>query len=297
MKNINKTFKNICNDVLNDGSEYTNERRGVTRLQIPSYKFEHNMEDGFPAIGLKKLPIKAVVGELIWFLRGDNGIKYLNDNNIKIWNDDAYNWHVKNCAESSSRPLSKWVFLEKAKQGYNFSVGQNYSVKWTNFRGVNQVQELIKGMKKDIMGSRLIVNAWDSSDLNNTALPPCHTFFQVIGVPNKGFELHWNQRSVDLFLGLPFNIASYATLGLILEKLTGYKFLRLVGDLKCVHLYDNQIELAKELVQRDDNFDKCTLEVGNITDNFNKVNISDFELKGYESHKAMRVEMLAPNKI
>jgi thymidylate synthase len=153
-------------------------------------------------------------------------------------------------------------------------------------------------MKDDIMGTRMIVNAWNASEVTLTALPPCHTFFQIIGIPGKGFELHWHQRSVDLFLGLPFNIASYATLGSYLEVITGHKFLALQGDLKAVHFYDNQFAAAKEIVTRSvSDLNKCSLQIKTNTENFEDVNISDFELIGYNSHEAMNVKMLAPLKI
>ena len=198
MAKIDLEFRAILETVLTQGTEYNNERRNVKRLQIPSYTFRHEFSDGFPALTLKKLAFKSVITELIWFLRGDNNVKFLNENHCKIWNKDAYNWHKK----TEEMPLEESVFNDLG-QG---SVGQNYSVQWRNFGGkVDQISNLIRDMKSDIMGSRLIVNAWNPLELDKTALPPCHSQFQVIGVPlgggNYGFELHWYQRSVDLHLG------------------------------------------------------------------------------------------------
>jgi len=197
MAKVDLEFQKLCRKILMDGKEYENKNRGVKRLQIPSYTFRHSFEDGFPAITNKRLYWKGIVGELIWFLRGDNDVTYLNENGIDIWNKDAYNWFTKGGGKLSFETFSK---IGKG------SVGQNYSVQWRNFGGeVDQVAELISGMKKDIMSSRLKVNAWNPSELNDTALPPCHSELQVIGVPlddgEFGFELHWNQRSVDTFLG------------------------------------------------------------------------------------------------
>ena len=297
MATIDKKFADICKKILESGLEYENKRRGVKRLQIPSYTFRHDFKDGFPALTNKKLYWKGIVGELLWFLRGDNDIKYLNDNGIKIWNADAYNWHKK----TIENPLTEEDFN---KLGYG-SVGRNYSKQWRDFNRIDQINNLVRDMKDDIMGSRLIVSAWNPRELELTALPPCHNYFQIVGVPlgygRYGFELHWLQRSVDTFLGLPFNIASYALLAKILEKLTGYKAIGIEGNLKCVHLYDNQYEAAKLLLLRDINaHSNCDLEIADF-DNmkhidtiFNELKISDFKLVGYSSDNEIKVDMLAP---
>ena len=232
MAKIDQEFQELCKKIQTEGKEYENKNRGVKRLQIPSYTFRHEFKDGFPAITNKKLYWKGIVGELIWFLRGDNDVKYLNDNGIKIWNKDAYNWHKK-----TANPVLSEEEFYKLGSG---SVGQNYSVQWRNFNDkTDQIKELVDVMHKDIMSSRLKVNAWNPCEVDLTALPPCHSEFQVIGVPLEndkfGFELHWNQRSVDTFLGLPFNIASYGLLAKIIEDLTGYPALAIEGTLKCVH--------------------------------------------------------------
>jgi thymidylate synthase len=299
MATIDKEFSKLCQKILLDGKEYENKNRGVKRLQIPSYTFRHDFKDGFPAITNKKLYWKGIVGELIWFLRGDNDVEYLNKNGITIWNKDAYNWHKKEYGEDA---LSETEFNKIGKG----SVGANYSVQWRNFNGnTDQILDLLSGMKKDIMSSRLKVNAWNPSEVDLTALPPCHSEFQVIGVPLEdgkfGFELHWNQRSVDVFLGLPFNIASYGLLAKIIESITGYKALAIEGTLKCVHFYDNQYEAAKELLSRNtDSHPNCELEMdtiaGDLTPDeiFAQYSISNFKLVGYSSDREIKVDMLAP---
>jgi len=298
MSKVDQEFQKLCKKIVNEGKEYENKNRGVKRLQIPSYTFRHDFNDGFPAITNKKLYWKGIVGELIWFLRGDNDVKYLNENGIKIWNKDAFNWHKKHGGVLT--------FEEFEKKGSG-SVGQNYSVQWRNFNGnTDQIKDLVKNMALDIMSSRLKVNAWNPSETKLTALPPCHSEFQIIGVPledgNFGFELHWNQRSVDTFLGLPFNIASYGLLAKILEKVTGYKAIAIEGTLKCVHFYDNQYDAVKELLKRDPNTHlNCEALLPELVDIFetdvdfifNSYKISDFKLSGYTSDDEIKVEMLA----
>jgi thymidylate synthase len=156
-------------------------------------------------------------------------------------------------------------------------------------------------MKADIMSTRLKVQAWNPLELDKTALPPCHSQFQIIGVPladgKYGFELHWYQRSNDVFLGNPYNFASYGALALILEKITGYKALAIQADMKCVHLYENQIEAAKEMITRDClKFEKCELEIKDFK-NFEDLLPSDFKLVNYDSFQAIKVEMVAPTSI
>jgi thymidylate synthase len=303
MAKIDVAFQELCQRILSDGKEYENKNRGVKRLQIPSYTFRHSFQDGFPAITNKKLYWKGIVGELIWFLRGDNDVAYLNENGIKIWNKDAYNWHKK----TSKHILSEEVFYRLGSG----SVGQNYSVQWRNFNGkTDQISELIEGMKKDIMSSRLKVNAWNPTEVDMTALPPCHSEFQIIGVPLEnggfGFELHWNQRSVDVFLGLPFNIASYGLLAKIIEFITGFKALAIEGTLKCVHFYDNQYEAAQQLLDRDPlAHPECELSITTDFENpyhdldelFEQFRISDFILSGYSSDEEIKVDMLAPKEL
>ena len=307
MATIDKEFQALCNKILTEGKEYENKNRGVKRLQIPSYTFRHDFNDGFPAITNKKLYWKGITGELIWFLRGDNNVQYLNENGIKIWNKDAYNWYVKQSKENSKSPVS----FEEFESWGKGSVGQNYSVQWRKFNGeTDQILDLIEGMVKDIMSSRLKVNAWNPSEVDLTALPPCHSEFQIIGVPlpydEFGFELHWNQRSVDVFLGLPFNIASYGLLAKIIEQITGFKALAIEGTLKCVHFYDNQYDAARELLLRSpDAHPNCELVInsdywlieGFIDDLFKSIKISDFRLLGYTSDEEIKVEMLAPKEI
>mgnify|MGYP001328484620 CR=1 FL=1 len=216
--------------VLSEGYFYDDpNREGVKRLEIPSYTFRYEFKDGFPALGLKKLAWKSVVTELLWFLKGDTNIKYLIDNGCNIWNKDAYNYYLKNNdTELEAMTLESFIDtiktsntkdLENWFTNYNLGdLGKVYGHYWRNFDGVDQIAELINDMINKPMSSELIVSARNPSHKEIQALPCCHYGFQIIIRPidklylkgrrgnliesaRYGFELHWNQRSCDLFLG------------------------------------------------------------------------------------------------
>lgn len=363
MAKIDITYHNLLEKILQKGYTYEDpNRKGVNRIEIPSYTFRHEFKDGFPAITTKKLNYKSVVTELIWFLRGDTNIKYLLDNGCNIWNKDAYNYYLKSrtkekyndcyCGHTTDcecGTASIDNFIDGIKNGSDLGdLGPVYGVQWrkwdtkqsvvvrhngshNEFGTIikDQISNLIKGLKERPLATDHIVNAWNVGDLEDMALPPCHYGFQVVVRPyyepglrhiadnnnlksdKLGFELHWKQRSVDTFLGLNFNIASYATLALILEKITGYKALAIQGDLKKVHLYDNSLDAVKEQLSRNvDKYDNTNLlfkdEFHYITDkelvgnvSLNKI-ISEmkpdwFVLDNYESYPHIKVEMLSRN--
>jgi thymidylate synthase len=327
MAKIDITYHNLLKKILQEGYTYEDpNRKGVNRIEIPSYTFRHEFKDGFPAITTKKLNYKAVVTELIWFLRGDTNIKYLIDNDVNIWNKDAYNYYLKKCKENKIIPVNNNDFIKFTKQGnvkdyfdkYTFGdLGKVYGHYWRNFNDVDQIAELIKNMISKPMSSELIISARNPSDKDNQALPCCHYGFQIVVRPlsniterhlhnyEYGFELHWQQRSVDTFLGLPFNMTSYATLALILEKITGYKALAIQGDLKKVHLYDNSLDAVKEQLSRDVNqYDKCELKMDTLTEvqfqsgikYINEIEPGSFKLVNYESYPYIKVEMLSRNE-
>jgi len=303
MSKIDQTFLEQTVNILENGETYVNERRKVTRLEVPKIDFKHKSSDGFPALSLRKLYFKSIIGELIWFLRGDNHTKYLTDNKIPIWNGDACNWYNK----ENGTNLTEEEFTSKIR---NYSVGQNYSIQYRDYGGqLDQVKSLIDGMIKNIRSSRAIVQAYNPLEVNKTALPPCHTGYQTVGT-NDGFWLSFNMRSWDWFLGAPFNIASYHVLGEIFSLITKIPFLGVLATGHCVHLYENQIEAAKELVKIDVyKHGKCELVIsdkvkalckhydGDLDYIFNNMNIEDFKLVNYTHDKEIRVKMTAPISI
>lgn len=364
MAKIDKSYHELLNVIMKKGYIYEDpNRKGVNRIEIPSYTFRHEFKDGFPAVSTKKLHYKNVATELIWFLRGDTNIKYLVDNGCNIWNKDTYNYYLKwlkskNLSKEDFKMFSLDFeqFIETVKEGFkdkNYTYGdlgpvygaqwrEIYDKKTDDISRYDQIKTLINTLKNNPLGTQHIVNSWNVGDLEDMALQPCHYGFQVVvrplsfeeriviankssttlyrikagkisltnlmnalSIPEYGFEIHWQQRSVDTFLGLPYNIASYATLALILEKLTGYKALGIQGDLKKVHLYDNSLDAVEEQLSRDVNkFSKCELDISKVVDidiskywnnldMFTKrLNPDDFKLEGYKSYPAINVKML-----
>ena len=347
---IDKNYHNLLEKILQEGYTYEDpNRKGVNRIEIPSYTFRHEFKDGFPAITTKKLNYKSVVTELIWFLRGDTNIKYLVDNGCNIWNKDAYNYYLKRYNSKDGKGLFTfeefvdYIKNRDKKHPVIGDLGPVYGAQWRKWDtkqsvvvGHNgsynefgtiikdQISNLIKGLKERPLATDHIVNAWNVGDLEDMALQPCHYGFQIVVRPlNKikcecsesqaiycgskcqkpqyGFELHWNQRSVDTFLGILYNVASYATLALILEKITGYKALAIQGDLKKVHLYDNSLDAVKEQLSRDVNqYDKCELKMDTLTEvqfqsgikYINEIEPGSFKLVNYESYPHIKCEML-----
>lgn len=372
---IDKTFKDLVTKIIDSGYWYDDPyRKGVKRKELSTYTLKHDLTKEFPVITTKDLYWKGVVGELLWFLRGNTNIKYLVDNNINIWNKDAYNYYLKLFKENiyileknpknDMNPVSLKDFIDMSTRNnykdyipnYIFGdIGRVYGAQWRSFgkvenlyRGQDQISNLIKGMKERPLATDLLVTAWNPAELNNMALPPCHFGFQVVGqplhlnrrfkiwfdnlkpnrdsvdafdvlpsleashdyldfrgIPKYGFTLVWDQRSVDTFLGLPFNIASYGLLAHILGKVTNMIPLEIVGNLRNVHIYDNAIDAIQEQMDRDvDKYNNCNLNINETTERVLEgtksldeklkfINISDFKLDGYESYPPLKVEMLA----
>tara|TARA_R110002049_G_scaffold13187_3_gene57716 strand:+ start:92 stop:1123 length:1032 start_codon:yes stop_codon:yes gene_type:complete len=343
MAKIDESYHNLLNNILEDGFKYEDpNRKGVNRIQIPSYTIKHDFENGFPAITTKKLYWKGVAGELIWFLMGDTNIKYLVDNGINIWNKDAYNYYLKKGGELS---YESWkLALSCDLHGEYGDLDRVYGAQWRNWADekgigyihstIDQISNLIKGLKENPMGTRHIVTAWNPAELDDMALPPCHWSFEVLVEPlsvskqtlfkkdnsEKGwtvsenrpkhqFTLKWHQRSVDTFLGLPFNIASYALLAHIIGKLTNMKPKGIIGDLSNVHIYEPHLDAVKEQLSRNINeHGECELHTvnnsilninpkeENLDELFRLLMIQDFELRNYNSHSRIPAKMLAYNK-
>ena len=279
MNNLDARYQALLEDILQWGIE-KKDRTGTGTISVFGRQIRHKMSEGFPLLTTKKMHWNSVVTELLWFLRGDTNIKFLLDYDCHIWDGDAYkNYYYKEVPHDHM--LDKEDFIKKIKTDETFAkqwgeLGPIYGKQWRSWGGelvkkrikeegrlpysqnviegqIDQIQNLINDLKTNPDSRRLMVNAWNVGELNQMVLPPCHYGFQVYTRENNGqryISLMWNQRSVDTFLGLPFNIASYGLLLEIIAKEVNMVPDELIGNLGDVHLYSNHIDQAKEQIGR-----------------------------------------------
>jgi len=319
MSNIEKQYQGILRKLVLYGSE-KEDRTGTGTLSYFGEQIRHNMEDGFPLLTTKKMAIKTMMTELKWFLKGDTNIKYLVDNGCSIWNGDAYK-NYRNKFEPTPyqfTPDTMEEFIERIKTDDEFAkkwgeLGPIYGKQWRDWKSqkfdvargngyllqIDQIAKVIVDLKKNPDSRRLMVSAWNVGELDEMVLPPCHYGFQLytrnstreekIVNPDKYkvVSLMWNQRSVDTFLGLPFNIASYATLLQLIADECNMIAGELIGNLGDVHLYKNHIQQAKEQISRDP-YKLPTIELSNI-DILNGE--FDYEIKNYESQPTIKAPL------
>ncbi len=289
MNNLDKSYQALLQDILDNGVE-KEDRTGTGTISVFGRQIRHKMSEGFPLLTTKKMAWKTMVTELLWFLRGDTNIKFLLDYDCHIWDGDAYKGYEAQCVTHSVDPMSKEQFISAIKLGNNKQphfipdltgyklgeLGPIYGKQWRSWKvnrlnpdtnklvqPIDQISNLIEQLKTNPDSRRLMVSAWNVSDLDKMVLPPCHYGFQVYTRPTtrdekivnpgkyRAISLMWNQRSVDTFLGLPFNIASYGLLLEIIAKEVNMIPDELIGNLGDVHLYSNHIEQAKEQIGRE----------------------------------------------
>lgn len=280
MNTIDGKYQELLQDILDNGVE-KKDRTGTGTISVFGRQIRHKMSQGFPLLTTKKMHWNSIVTELLWFLRGDTNIKFLLDYDCHIWDGDAYKNYQSKMTEwfGNESQLTKEQFTNKIRTDVEFSklwgdLGPIYGKQWRSWGQVDwnktdidinyidQIQNLVNELKTNPDSRRLMVNAWNVGELKQMVLPPCHYGFQVYTRPSTRDEkivdpgkyhrisLMWNQRSVDTFLGLPFNIASYALLLEIIAKEVNMVPDELIGNLGDVHLYSNHIHQAKEQIDR-----------------------------------------------
>ena len=299
MNSLDLRYQNILQDILLEGKE-KGDRTGTGTISVFGKQIRHDMSDGFPLLTTKKMAVKTMMTELKWFLKGDTNIKYLVENNCHIWDGDAYKVYERTYLHDLDEPLPQKEFINKIKTDDEFArvwgeLGPIYGKQWRewspvageiNKGGKDQIKELIKNIKENPNSRRLMVSAWNVGELSEMTLPPCHYGFQCY-VNDGKLSLMWNQRSVDTFLGLPFNIASYGMLLLLLCEETNLEPGELIGNLGDTHLYKNHIEQAEEQRLRS-SFTLPTIKLSNV-DILNGE--WDYEIEGYKYHPTIKAPL------
>jgi thymidylate synthase len=236
------------------------DRTGTGTVSVFGHQMRFDLNQGFPLVTTKKLHLRSIIHELLWFLKGDSNIQYLQDNGVKIWNE--------------------WADEEG-------NLGPVYGVQWRSWptadgRHIDQITQVIKQLRETPDSRRIIVSAWNVADVENMALPPCHAFFQFYVAEGK-LSCQLYQRSADIFLGVPFNIASYALLTLMVAQVTGLKpgeFIHTLGD---AHLYLNHLEQTDLQLSREP-LPSPQMKINPEVSDLFSFKFEDFELLDYESH-------------
>ena len=278
-----KQYLDLIRKVLNEGTK-KEDRTGTGTISYFGYQMRFNLEDGFPLVTTKKVHLKSIIHELLWFIHGDTNIKYLVDNGVSIWNDWPYKKYTES-PEFSGESMEE--FIEKIKNEDEFAkkwgdLGPVYGKQWRNFEGVDQLKNIIDEIKRNPDSRRLIVSSWNPKEVPNMALPPCHSLYQFYVIDGK-LSLQLYQRSGDIFLGIPFNIASYALLLMMVAKVTGLKpgtFVHTIGD---AHIYLNHIEQVNLQLSREP-VPLPKMIIHRDTDNIEDFKYEDFELVDYQCH-------------
>lgn len=258
-----KQYLDLLSHVMEHGSD-RNDRTGTGTRSVFGYQMRFDLNKGFPMMTTKKLHLKSIIYELLWFLKGDTNIKYLNDNGVTIWDE--------------------WA-------DQNGDLGHIYGYQWRSWMGadgkvVDQIVELVEGIKNNPDGRRHIVSAWNVGDIGNMALPPCHALFQFYVADGK-LSCQLYQRSADIFLGVPFNIASYALLTMMVAQVCGLgvgDFVHTIGD---AHIYHNHFEQVRRQLERQPR-DLPTMTLNPDVKDIFEFDFEDFDLTGYDPYPGIK---------
>ena len=285
-----KQYLELLSLVLNKG-QYTNNRTNIGSFSYFGTQNRYDLKDGFPLLTTKKIYFKAVLYELLWFISGNTNIKYLVDHDIRIWNEWPYEKYKKS---SSYQNESIEEFINKIKIDPNFAktwgeLGPVYGKQWRDFNGIDQLQNAINEIKTNPTSRRIIVSAWNPKDTKDMLLPPCHTLFQFY-VQNNKLNLQLYQRSADLFLGVPFNIASYAFLLMIVADICNLEPGIFIHTIGVAHIYENHILQVKEQLTRTPK-KLPKLIIKNHHNDITKYQYEDFELVDYDPYPNIKAKV------
>lgn len=286
-----KQYLDMCRYILEHGEDRP-DRTGTGTRSVFGYQTRYDLREGFPLLTTKKMYLRPIAEELLWFIKGDTNIKYLVDRNVKIWKEWPYE-DFKKSEDFNGETLEE--FVEKIKNDDEFAkkhgnLGPVYGAQWRNFNneGTDQLMKLIDSLKNNPFSRRHIISAWNPSQVDEMALPPCHTLMQFYVSSDKNYlSCQLYQRSADTFLGVPFNIASYALLTCMLAQVCGYEpkeFIHTIGD---AHIYKDHFDVVKTQIEREP-LPLPHLVLNKDIDNLFDFKIEDIKLEGYQSHGPLK---------
>ncbi len=280
-------YLNLCKTILEKGTK-KEDRTGTGTISYFGYQMRFNLEEGFPLLTTKRVHLKSIIHELLWFISGDTNIKYLVDNGVRIWNDWPFASYQKS-NEYKGETIEE--FAEKIKESDEFAekwgkLGPVYGKQWRNFGGVDQLEELINQIKTNPTSRRLIISAWNPQEINQMALPPCHCFMQFY-VNDGKLSCQLYQRSADVFLGVPFNIASYALFTMMIAQVCNLKYGSFVHTIGDAHIYLNHLEQINTQLSREPR-ELPTMKINPNVKSIYDFKYEDFELENYNPHKGIK---------
>lgn len=321
MSKIDIEYHKLLKKVLKEGRRSFDTSRQMDTFQLSSYNLDLTDMISMPIITTKKVNYKSILAELDFFLKGQTNIKHLIKNNCNIWNKDAYNHYVLKCKKDNIVSILGFdAFVACVKDSsniYNLALPKDYTlgdlgpVYGAQWHENNQFKVLIENLNSRNFNRRLIVNAWNTEELPEMALPPCHWAFEIIQ-HKDGFILKWHQRSVDTFLGLPFNILSYYILGKFISLVTFLPFYGLIGDLSNIHIYEEHLAKVDEQLNNniysysnretelitDNKFKQLLYEYQTKKINFNRfiqdIDLNNWDIINYNSYPIIKSKMIAP---
>ena len=296
-----KQYHDLLKRIMQDGV-VKGDRTGTGTRSVFGHQMRFDLSEGFPLLTTKRVFLKGIIHELLWFLAGDTNIKYLVDNGVHIWDNDAYRYYGELCAAQGVEPISKEEFLEASQQqtpspieGYAYGdLNHVYGYQWRNWPrpdggAIDQIREVIDTIKKNPNSRRMIVSAWNVAEVEDMALPPCHVLFQFY-VAEGRLSCQLYQRSADTFLGVPFNIASYALLTMMIAQECGLQpgeFVHTLGD---THLYLNHMEQVEEQLSRTPRA-LPTMRLNPDVKSVFDFRFEDFTLEGYDPYPTIKAPM------
>ena len=256
-----KQYLELLRNILKNGKK-KDDRTGVGTISLFGTQTRYDLNEGFPLVTTKKIHLKSIIYELLWFLKGDTNIKYLQEHNVRIWNE--------------------WA-------DENGDLGPVYGKQWRDFNGVDQITNVVETLRKNPNSRRIIVSAWNPEVVDKMALPPCHTMFQFFVIDNK-LSCQLYQRSADCFLGVPFNIASYALLTMMMAQVTGLglgEFIHTTGD---THIYLNHMDQVNLQLTREP-YPLPKMKINPDIKDIFSFDYDDFELVDYVCHPTIKAEV------